>query len=375
MLFFVVSLALLGYNCKTQPENDLKPSEKEENSERERLSVKIDNKEKELKFSFAKVSSDASERKFIPIKMDLKFKIGGITSSEFNFPGRIKTDDNDNIYVMDFKFSTVKKYDYKGNLLAQYGRKGKGPGEFIHAFDYDVTGDGKIAILGPDDFKFSVFDADAVNDYKTKYSSDRLSFLNEDEVVISQFADPITSSPLQKHNLSDNKITNYQNIFDIRQFEDENYGMLPFLLGDILRYNDNIIHLCKILGYVIRYNKYGNITKAFKLIEEYDNDFTPERKGGNIKSVSYIDFPSPDQFLYYSVYVHKDNLYVYCNKRRQRIKRDLIDIYSLSQGVYKYSVAIQGIANIREVTMTSDMIYITKEDTEIEVYSYEMTIK
>jgi len=58
----------------------------------------------------------------------------------------VKADDTGNIYVLDSKASKVMKFDPRGNLIVEFGRKGQGPGEFNFAFGMQLSPKGELMV-------------------------------------------------------------------------------------------------------------------------------------------------------------------------------------------------------------------------------------
>jgi len=87
----------------------------------------------EVKISFEPVLSIGVE------EGDENYMLGGVAD--------VEEDKEGNIYVLDFKFRTIRKYDRYGKFIKNIGRKGQGPGE-ISQFPVDMAiGNGKIYLL------------------------------------------------------------------------------------------------------------------------------------------------------------------------------------------------------------------------------------
>jgi hypothetical protein len=87
----------------------------------------------EIKISFEPVLSIGVE------EGNENYMLGGVAD--------VEEDKEGNIYVLDFKFRTIRKYDKHGKFIKNIGRKGGGPGE-ISQFPVDMAlGNGKIYLL------------------------------------------------------------------------------------------------------------------------------------------------------------------------------------------------------------------------------------
>jgi hypothetical protein len=97
--------------------------------------------------------------------------IGGETLAEeylFVLPTEIIADEAGNIYVLDSRDCTVKKFDPHGKFVARFGRKGQGPGEFESPVGVCFDEDGRL-LVGDRMGRIALFDASGahLNSLKT----------------------------------------------------------------------------------------------------------------------------------------------------------------------------------------------------------------
>ncbi|MBN1271612.1 MAG: hypothetical protein JXB26_05020 [Candidatus Aminicenantes bacterium] len=64
----------------------------------------------------------------------------------FSSPRDINTDSKGNIFVLDYRESTIKKYDPNGNHIINIGREGQGPGEFENPRAMSITAQDEIFV-------------------------------------------------------------------------------------------------------------------------------------------------------------------------------------------------------------------------------------
>ena len=88
----------------------------------------------------------------------------------FSFPVDIDSDLNGNIYVLDFKELTIKKYDSKGTFERNISRRGQGPGELEYPICFYVDLNDLIYILDYSEKKIEIFDVSG--DYKKSIKLD-----------------------------------------------------------------------------------------------------------------------------------------------------------------------------------------------------------
>lgn len=369
-ILFTIILSLLIYKCDDKLDADIGKNE----GGKEKIIVNIGNQKKELLFTFNKVSNVESERIWKEVKQKVKFNIGTIDDETFLFPGRIRIDNESNIYVLDFLDYSVKIFDSTGNYKGKYGKKGQGPGEITTPFDFDVYKNGDVVLLGLNDNKFIVFRENYIKDVKCRLMPTRICFIDSNEVVTFQIQDPISQSLFQKQNLSNETISNYQNILSKESFGGKDFGLLPFLVGDIHRYNDNeLIYISSIYGYVVLYNQEGKIKKVFKLMNE-TRKYEPSQNNfyNYDDELSMISFPKQDEYLFESSNIYGDNLFIYVNPVLSNYSKNIIDVYSISNGEYKYSFLLPTNDKVIATFLTDNKIYIAKENTEVVVFDYSI---
>lgn len=364
LIIFLLSVSVIG--CKYNSTPDKGP---------EKILISLGNQSKELKFSFPKVEFQKKDRIWKKIQLTSKFIIGGIENEILINPARVKIDENSNIYILDWDDCSIKKFDQNGKFIAKYGKKGKGPGEFSQAFNFDVIGNGKIAVLGPNDNKFAVFeDGKPVEEVVSTLSPIELCFLSPDEVLTFQIMDPFGQAPFQKFNYRNKGIFEYQNILSKEGLGDDVFGMLPFIIGSVHRYkHNNMIYISSILGYVVIFDKNGMIVNTFRLI---DDVVAGKHSDGRtkIKGMDAFRFPHYSEYLFTLAQVHNDKLYVFRDQFKKTPDEHIIDVYSIKETEYKYSFLLKGLGEMWGIFVTDKMLYIVKKDASVEVYDYKITI-
>ncbi|MCK5760586.1 MAG: 6-bladed beta-propeller, partial [Candidatus Delongbacteria bacterium] len=91
-------------------------------------------------------SSIPSDKNFKYLTEEL-FSIGGTeeditdTNEVFNDITMIKSDSEENLYVLDRRKSVIRKFDTNGDFVLSMGKRGTGPGEMIRAIDMTITED------------------------------------------------------------------------------------------------------------------------------------------------------------------------------------------------------------------------------------------
>lgn len=369
-LIIILFFEIIGCEKKNENNNKVKNID---NKEFEKILVNLGGKKEYIKFKFKALEAERQIRKFRKIDFNFEFDLGGINNENLLYPSYVRIDAKRNIYILDSKASSVRKYDKHGTFLKSYGNKGKGPGEFNVGFYFDVNDDGICAIINPNDNKFAVYKDKEIWEFKCKLMPGRLCFLNSDELVIFQFHDPIYTSPFRRINYKTEEIINYQNFISKDSFAGENYGMLPFLIGDIHQFkSEQMVYISRVMGYVILYSKDGKISDVFRLIDKMA-DQSIERKNEELGNLTMVRFPKADEKIFSSTNVYGDRLYVLSNVANTSKNQYIVDIYSLLKKKYLFSVKLNNLDFIETLYFTNKRLYAVKENTEVEVYSYKIS--
>lgn len=64
----------------------------------------------------------------------------------------------DNLYVVDTLANSVKVFDLKGNFISEFGKRGKGEGEFNYPTAIWIDSEGKVYVVDTLNFRIQVFD-------------------------------------------------------------------------------------------------------------------------------------------------------------------------------------------------------------------------
>lgn len=83
------------------------------------------------------------------LSFELLFKIGDENRAEYYFrnPQLLTHDSKNNIYVVDQGATIIKVFNSEGEYIGNFGRNGKGPGEFLTISSLDHVGDDTLTIF------------------------------------------------------------------------------------------------------------------------------------------------------------------------------------------------------------------------------------
>jgi len=214
-------------------------------------------------------------------------------------------DSEENVYIANRKSKSIKKYNKKGNLLCNFGRRGEGPGEFPSITKFCINEKGEIIVLA--NSKLIIFDSDCK--FKT-----------------------IVRVPIKK-------IKGY--IYDLKSISDDK---ILFSVGVMKnKYNYIIFNYKNMKTKILRTDK--NRIYPDNIIPAYLLHFTPDMGVGNSGRIYIADS------YYYKIYVYSDSgeLVKSFSKVYKNVKVNFKKDFKLPKGV-KVSKAEKTIKNKKEET-------------------------
>lgn len=284
LLYFVIFFSFMFYSCEhrqNQIDNLYQSSNPEEY---DKIEMKLGNKIYNVSFNYKVNNQSIKERKFVDIRTSHLFNIGSIKDTIFYGPILLITDKSGNIYVLDMADCAVKNFSNKGVLIRKYGRRGRGPGEFMSPFRIDLTEDGKLLVLDPNLNKCELFEGNNTKLFKLSSMPYGVCFVDTKSFITFQMIDPFRSSAMYKYNITNGSSEECQNL--IFNDKDINLGPLAFLNGNIYRIdNDGFVYVPYFMNHFVKYSNEGKIIYARKTIE---NLKLPTAKRDNPKVASFI---------------------------------------------------------------------------------------
>jgi len=118
--------------------------------------------------------------------------IGVIEGDEnyiFSTPVDVDSDNEGNIYVLDYTECNIKKYDKNGNFIKLFGRKGQGPGEFQAAYCMFISKQNEIFVKDAGSRKIEQFSQNG--EYERTYNFDMYYYfklIGEKNFIVDHFA-------------------------------------------------------------------------------------------------------------------------------------------------------------------------------------------
>jgi len=369
LLYLVIFFSFIFYSCENRQNQTDNLYQSSNPEEFQKIEMKLGSKIYEVSLNYKVNDQPKKERKFVDIRTTHLFNIGSIKDTIFYGATFVKSDNSGNIYVLDMADCCVKKFNSKGIFIRKYGRKGRGPGEFMSPFKIDITEDGKLLVLDPNLNKCELFEANNTKQFKLSSMPYGVFFFDSQFFVTFQMIDPFKSSAIYKYNITNGSSEECQNL--IYNNTDISLGPLPFLNGDIYRIdNDGFVYVPYFMNHFVKYSNEGEIIYARKTIE---NLKLPSAKRDNPKIASFI---LPEEYRSsLTAFVVDNKLY---NVSYQAMKKKatgidyVIDVYSLSQGKYLYSFKLLDQEKMMNIYMNKERLYLLKDTMELEVLSYKI---
>jgi len=128
-----------------------------------------------------------STRTWKPVQFDRLFELGTLPEELLGDPIDVRTDRDDNIYVLDWSNRRVQKFSPVGTLLQTYGGvSGRGPGEFSNPTAMDVSPDGEVWVCDPVNGFVTVFaqDGSVERTVRTERPPHRIALLGKRGFVV-----------------------------------------------------------------------------------------------------------------------------------------------------------------------------------------------
>ena len=204
-------------------------------------------------------------------------------NSDFNYPADIDFDSKDNLYILDYKKSSIKKFNLNGEFICSFGSKGNGPGEFIQGKSVSLLND-TVFVSDPNHKKAILFSTDGL--YLNTIHFDCLA--PEDIVKLSEgFCGTITGNIN-----SDNKLYYVKDLW----YFNSKLKKANLITG--LKIEINLSKFINPLATKIKFCTTDNLIYVSTRYEDYHIEVFD--KYGNLKSVikkPFIKVKASDEFI------------------------------------------------------------------------------
>jgi len=261
-----------------------------------------------LIFCLSGCSRGKQRLKEIVLKEDLSFGVeSGDERYTFADIGDIELDSEENIYILDWKDSKIKKFDKDGNFLQSLEfKQGEGPREASYITGMAVTLKGKIYAHDRNTGKILVFDEGFswVRSFNTGFRSiDILPYSEEEFIILGIKDENIFHIFDQEGNLLESFGETFEIPSEYLQYENVPLAKLP-RRADITR--DSRIYLVNLHKYEIRIYEDKKVDHVIKEESEFFTPFKVMVSEKDDTGVQRIGM----RFPYISVLEHGKRLYV-----------------------------------------------------------------
>ena len=277
-----------------------------------------------LSAEYAPKAQPTAGRVWRQLALEKSLTLGSTSVKE---PTLIQTDDNDNIYVLDWSDLRIKKFSLDGKLIKAFGEEMGTPGAFINPSAFSVDSAGNVWVCDSKDQRISAFSPDG---------STR-SFTPQDPIYrIAAFGDmlitmpaPGTSKLFETYDLSGRQLKSFGELL----VDQANKGII--LDGNIIgdAESNGFIYGGRFLGAIGAYDVHGKQRFFIKTIDGVTQSAVLDIEGSK-----KIKPASTHSVL--SMSIVGSELYVLSGVRADGTSRPggkVIDVYNKQDGHYLYS--------------------------------------
>ena len=127
--------------------------------------------------------------------------VSGTGQNAFNLPTDVAFAPNGDVYVSDgYGSARIMKYSRDGKYLSQWGRRGKGPGEFELPHNLVIDRAGRVYVTDRDNERIEVFDADGkfLTEWKGTGRVSGLAITKDDRIWTGEVLRDLDGTILEK---------------------------------------------------------------------------------------------------------------------------------------------------------------------------------
>ena len=148
---------------------------------------------------------------YIPLETTDSSLISSIDKIEF---------ENDKYYILDKTINSILIFNDKGKFEKKLNKIGKGPGEYITIFDFDVSKDSKIWIYDNAKSKMIIYDHDfTFVEHKLKFHFESFIINDSENIIVRNlYSNGNIHNRIALYNIINN---NYSALFDLNDYPDE----------------------------------------------------------------------------------------------------------------------------------------------------------
>lgn len=258
------------------------------------------------------------------------------------------------VYIIDYGDISVKKFDIYGKLVAKYGGKGEGPGEFINPTDVAIGENGLVWIADGGARSLNWFESDGgfIRRLTFKEGILRVAPMEDGWYYVMRIS-PFKPEIFYLYDSRDSLVVNFGNLI-----EDYETGAIS-LDGNIITIDRNLVYIPMYYGFIVKYKENGVPVFARKTLESGEAPSIETRTIGGNK----VQMISGRKVLYVSPSYSNGKLYLYAGSRSKEMGVTIIDVYETDKGDYLYSIKLPGFS--RSVSVAGNYVYALRDTTAV----------
>ncbi len=259
------------------------------------------------------------------------------------------------LLVVDFGDRSVKLFDWSGRQIRKYGRRGRGPGEFVTPTDVDVA-DSTIWVADGSARRLSRIEKSGVKTTSLKTGALRVASIDRTSAFV------MTGTPTGDGLFK--LVRNGEVVSRFGQIIKNQPRNAISLDGRIRSYDGNMFYSSFYGGFILSYNKNGELRFGVKTLnsKRLPEVHVTEKRGSRVRRIKDRDYVNSE------VSVDSHGIHVFSIKGSLEKSALVIDTYSLKDGSYKYSTKVRH--DLRKIRAFENMHVGVREDTLATAYWY-----
>lgn len=278
----------------------------------------------------------------------MRLGVGGTSLFE---PMNVVVAPDGNIFVLDFGEVQVKEFSPDGRLLRRYGAgRGRGPGELLSITDMAVPGGSSVWALDPSGGRIVVFDRHgrAVRHLPLSIPAMRMEVRPNGSFVLLS----LNGYLFVEHDSLGNKLREFGHLVP-----DQGHQGVA-LQGEFSATDDGgIVFAPMRAGYLARWDGAGELVFYVETVAR--QPYPPvERRPDGALTIAAKD----KRLVTRDVAVRGDEVLILAPLREGAARRWVVDVYGLSDGVYRHSFRIPESA-VTRIATAQDALFVVSDTT------------
>jgi hypothetical protein len=288
-------------------------------------------------------------------------KTAVLNSTSLKAPAKMRAENSDNIFVLDWSDLRVKEFSPDGKLIKAFGEELGKPGAFVNPTDFGLDSRGNMWVCDLKQRRIGVFNTDgSQRTIKSQNTTYRIAAIGD---VMFTMVTPSHSRLFETYDLLGQQLKSFGELIA----DQTDKGII--LDGDIVADTENhgIIYGGRYLGIIGAYDLEGNQRFLVQTIDQVPQptvlDVEAEGKKRKIKPDTtrpVLSLSALNNELYVLSGVHADSTAVDRGK--------VLDVYDKKDGHYLYSWELP--ADGQEAVVGSNYIFI-RRDNEVTVWRFK----